>query len=384
MLFCYFLALLSRESSLILPVLLLLYHFAFREKIRPAAFLAILSAALLYIVARLTLLAGILPAQINGQPLFRQRFWENIPGFFVAIASYLRLLIFPVDLHMEYGKRLFSLTDPLAVIGLLITFFMLVYTFINRQRKRIFFFACCWFFIALLPVSNLYPLNAYMAEHWLYLPSLGFFLALAAILSLLARNEKTTRFAAAASLILVVGYSLLTIKQNAYWREPVSFFNRTLRYAPNSARMLNNLGVNYIQRGEYDQAISCFNRALEIRPLYEQAYNNRGLANNVLGEYAKAIADFDRALEINPASLQVYNNRGLTFGLMGEHNKAICDFTKVLEFYPGYARAYNNRARAYFMIKEYAKARMDVREAQRLGLQVDPDFLKDIRQYSHK
>jgi len=34
-------------------------------------------------------------------------------------------------------------------------------------------FAVAWFFVALLPVANIVPLSTFMAEHWLYVPSMG-------------------------------------------------------------------------------------------------------------------------------------------------------------------------------------------------------------------
>src|SRR5207253_4324148 len=39
-------------------------------------------------------------------------------------------------------------------------------------------FGASWFFLAYLPISNLIDLNATVAEHWLYLPSVGFLIFL--------------------------------------------------------------------------------------------------------------------------------------------------------------------------------------------------------------
>ncbi len=40
-------------------------------------------------------------------------------------------------------------------------------------------FGACWFLFAYVPISNLIELNATSAEHWLYLPSVGFLIFLA-------------------------------------------------------------------------------------------------------------------------------------------------------------------------------------------------------------
>ncbi|MCK5178857.1 MAG: hypothetical protein KAR32_04945, partial [Candidatus Omnitrophica bacterium] len=115
MVLCYAAAVLSRENSLILPALLLVYHYTFREKVRLKGFLSIAGIAGLYIALRLTLLKDILSEMPKtGLAL------ERLPGVFVAIANYLRLLLWPFDLHMEYGQRLFSPLDPKVFVGMAI------------------------------------------------------------------------------------------------------------------------------------------------------------------------------------------------------------------------------------------------------------------------
>ena len=51
-----------------------------------------------------------------------------------------------------------------------------------RQRwpgQRLRLFGALWFAVAFLPISNLFPLNAEVAEHWIYLASIGALLLLA-------------------------------------------------------------------------------------------------------------------------------------------------------------------------------------------------------------
>ncbi len=42
-------------------------------------------------------------------------------------------------------------------------------------------FGASWFLLTYLPISNLFQLNASVAEHWLYLPSVGFMIFLAGV-----------------------------------------------------------------------------------------------------------------------------------------------------------------------------------------------------------
>jgi tetratricopeptide (TPR) repeat protein len=77
-----------------------------------------------------------------------------------------------------------------------------------------------------------------------------------------------------------------------------------------------------------------------------------------------------------------YNNRGVTYVLIGQYDQAISDYTKAIEINPEFARAYNNRGVAYYFKGEYKKAWVDVSKAQSLGGQVNPEFLKALREAS--
>ncbi|MBL7130524.1 MAG: hypothetical protein ISS45_03845 [Candidatus Omnitrophica bacterium] len=44
-----------------------------------------------------------------------------------------------------------------------------------KYNLGVFILFC--FFVALIPMANIMPINATIADHWLYLPCFGFFLA---------------------------------------------------------------------------------------------------------------------------------------------------------------------------------------------------------------
>jgi tetratricopeptide (TPR) repeat protein len=300
-LFSFALALLSRENSLILPVLLLLYHLTFRQKLKFRVILAFVIVALTYILLRLVALRHLLA--ISPPPLS-----QRIPGFFVAVANYLWLLLLPVNLHIEYGQRLFRFSDPLAITGMLSTLLLLAIAFRKINSNKLVFFCIAWFFLALLPQSNIYPLNAYMAEHWLYAPSLGFCLILAYGLVYFSRQRNIKIFIPAAVFILVF-YAYFTARQNFFWQDPLIFFQRNLKYSPDSSLINNNLGKIYYSLGREKEAIALFRRAIEIYPGNINAYNNLASVYYNAGRKEEAIALFKKAIEINPAraALLYYN-----------------------------------------------------------------------------
>ncbi len=326
MLMSYILALLSKEIALILPLALLLYHYTFKERLRLNSFLSISGAALIYIVLRFTLLKPLLLHESSTTVLA-----QRIPGIFAAIISYIRLIFLPLDLHMEYGKRLFNYTDPIVILGALVTLALLIFASRKRSSSTLIFFSISWFFVLLIPQSNLYPINIYMAEHWVYLPSIGLFLILAKGLSSVYRAKPLRIYAIAAAVFLLTFYSILTIRQNNYWRNEIGFYKRTLRYAPDNAKIYFNLGSAHVLKGEIDEAITSFTKAVEINPNFTSAYNNLGQSYRKIGRIDEAIRMYKKAIETDPNHAGAYYNLGIVYRGLGRDEESRAFFKKAHE-----------------------------------------------------
>ncbi|MFC1657928.1 tetratricopeptide repeat protein [Candidatus Omnitrophota bacterium] len=361
----YVLALLSRENSLVLPALLLLYHYSFKERLRVREFLPILSIAIIYVLLRFTILESLL-SNIS----ITTTFFQRVPGFFVAITNYVRLILFPFNLHMEYGTGLFELSNPKAIAGIFILFSLFFYAVKKRNTNRLAFFSISWFFIALLPQSNLYPINAYMAEHWLYLPSIGLFLLLAKGLVYACQNKPSRIPGIIVAVSLLVFYSSLTIMQNIYWREPLVFYEKTLQYATDKAKFYNNLGNIYYALDRREEAITAYSRAIELNPGYAKAYNNLGNIYYALDRREEAITAYSRAIELNPGYAKAYNNLGVLYNSIGRKQDAIISYKQAIESGLGYAEVYSNLGSVYYDINKHEEA-MDLFKK---AIEINPDF----------
>lgn len=287
-------AVFSRESALILPALILLYHYAFRKRLRPAGIIIMLAVALLFIISRSAVIGNI---HFKAHPA---TVFQRLPGALAAFADYIKLLFVPAGLHMGYGDRIFAFgLRSLAGVVLLCSF--IVYIFRIRRRGGILFFAAGWFAITLLPQSNLYPVGAYMAEHWLYLPSIGFFLAAAELLRQAIRKGGIFKIAAISLAVAALTlYSYLTIRQNSYWRDPVTFYETTIRYVSDDPKLYTNLANTYYNAGEKEKSVRLYKKALELNPRGAIIYFNLGNALSDLGRRSEAMAAYKRALELKP------------------------------------------------------------------------------------
>src|SRR3979411_558572 len=90
-----------------------------------------------------------------------------------------RTVFDPIAYRSQSDWRKANASEYLSVLGL---FLLAVFIFGSvkhgpGQHMRIF--GACWFLTAYLPISNIVQLNATVAEHWLYLPSVGFLIFVA-------------------------------------------------------------------------------------------------------------------------------------------------------------------------------------------------------------
>ncbi|MFH1878135.1 MAG: tetratricopeptide repeat protein, partial [Candidatus Omnitrophota bacterium] len=375
---CYSSALLSRESSLVFPLLIALYHFSFKEKIPVYRFAGIAGLSALYAAARFTLLGHILETIHENTRLI-----ERIPSFLAAAANYMKLVIMPFGLHMEYGKRLFSFTDPLVIGGGLLLAAMAFFLIAERKNK-IIFFSIAWALLTLLPHSNIFPVNAYMAEHWLYLPLAGISLAVSYGALVLYRKDGFRVTAVIAMAFITAYYSLITFRQSEYWKDPVSFYTGTLKYPPGNSRIYNNLANTYEGEGRVEEAVALWKKAIQIRPDYSEAYNNLAVTYAGMKRYKEAAEMFEKAIKLDPGIPELYNNAGNVYLNLGRGEEARASYEKAIALNPYYADAYFNMSRMCYNEGRYGQAVRDCDMAVRYGYKVEPGYLEEIKKYRKK
>jgi tetratricopeptide (TPR) repeat protein len=376
----YGLALLSKEGSIVFPALILLYHVVFKRKINGKAFLLIITTLSVYLFLRLAVSkSAAIPLSLLAGA------WKRTPGFFVAIAGYLRLLFLPWNLHMEYGNQLFKFSHPQAIAGVGATICLIAYAGRRKNTNPLVSFAVLWFFITLIPVANIYPpLTFYMAEHFLYVPSVGFFLILGKWFTQIYSNRQYKIITAGAAILLIIAYCYLTARQNYYWREPIGFYRQTIKYSPRSARPYFNLANEYNQLGRYQEAVTFYKKAIEIEPQLVNAYNNLGVIYSNLGKYKEAIISFETAFAINPEYPDNINNMGIVYFQTGRIEEAINAFEKLLKKKPGNANAHQYLAALYYKQKKYNLAIKHCDRAAELGSKPTSQFSEDLKKYRQR
>jgi tetratricopeptide (TPR) repeat protein len=222
-----------------------------------------------------------------------------------ALGDYGQLMVWPANLHMERtiiesgearDNEEWKNAIPikyLAFAGVIFGGLLLYGAFRPGPARAIRLFGMSWFLLAYLPTSNLIDLNATVAEHWLYLPSIGFFVFVVGCALELPR--RTWKLATLAACLAIVGLSGRSFIRSSDWVTPETFYRRTLLAGGTSVRMAVNLATIYSERGENARAENILRKVLHVDPNYLVARNNLGSALSAQGKAAEAEKMYDSA-----------------------------------------------------------------------------------------
>jgi len=148
-------------------------------------------------------------------------------------------------------------------------------------------------------------------------------------------------------LILVIPYSLATIKRNKIWINPFIFWSKTVEDSPESSRAHNNLGMIYLQKDKTDLAIREFQASIAIEPDPEY-HHNLGMVYQKKGMKEEALQEYYRVLAVNPNSALTHNNMGNILIDKGRFDEGILKFKEAIRLKPNYYDAHYNLGLAYF------------------------------------
>jgi len=378
----YILGIGTKEMAVTLPAVCLAYHFTWGrtapgEKSRgPLFYLAFFSLgiAFSYYAVCLEKDVTLMPTYHGGSRTITllsmtRVFWH-----------YVGLLIFPWTLSADYSinafplsKSLFEFRTFVAVIG---TAGMGILPFLLARKRSAAAFGLFWFWLTLAPVSQIIPHTEMVAEHYLYLPSVAYCIALGALLA--HPSERFAKARIVAALLVLILFSARTLVRNEDWQTSYSLWSKTvldfpecarartnlglalekqgrlkdaefqyreaLRIMPDDPFTLNNLGSLYLQLGKPKEGKPFLERAVKRVPSYFQALNNLGCVECELGELVASKAHLERALEIRSNHLSSLVNLAMTLKRLGPswYGRARELYATALAIDPENLSAYNN------------------------------------------
>ncbi len=191
-----------------------------------------------------------------------------------ALGDYGSLMIFPAKLFME--RQVFAapgLANPadasvyfaLGVAGVMVLVAFAAGGWWRGRGQTLRRAGAAWFLVGFLPVSNLFALNASVAEHWLYLPSIGFLLFLAGVtldVPPLFRGR-----GAVAALAVVIGLlGARTWWRTFDWTDELTFFRQTIADGGDVPRARAGLAAAYRRADADGDAIAVLREVVAHYP----------------------------------------------------------------------------------------------------------------------
>jgi tetratricopeptide (TPR) repeat protein len=389
------LAMKTKEISFTLPVVILLYECSFfgfpgwnlLAKMSPLLMTIVLIPVtrILQVAPLVQSAGGVLSdSHSPSYGIVRMTRWDYLYTQFSVIVTYLRLLFFPVNQNLDYDYPISrALLEPrtfLSLLLLLAIFMLAIYMFAKSRQTStqpdqgdqttdslpfaqpqlllLAAFGIFWFFITLSVESSIIKIQDVIYEHWVYLPSFGFFLSVTALaMLLLVRLQNRFRWlpnaTAAVTGCIVLILSVASYNRNHVWRDWITLWSDNVAKSPAKPRPHNILGIGYFYRGNFDLAMREYREAVRLKPDFIEAYYNMGLIHKARKEYKDAILMYLRVLGISAFNAEqfakTYNEIGINYAELKNPDEAIKAFGTAVKYMPESVEYRNNYAYALWM-----------------------------------
>lgn len=338
----FLMAMLSKVSVVVLPAFLLLLDAvppSGGDRARPPLLRAVATKIPYGIVG-----AALILVNTVGQPTAGAAYAHEPLRYLMvkghAVWNYLALLL-GFGGSPDYDLPTFAGNAANAAVQLAgLAVLPLVAYLLLRRRRRLELLGVSWTFLMLLPALA-FPLVTYMADRYLYAPSVGFCWALAAALVGVATSRRVV--AAALVALVAVAFSVRTVQYSRVWRDSESLWTYAMTKS-SDYRVFNNLAQVRMQQKRWGEAEALLRRGTAAENVI--SYQSLGVLHYTLGKYDQALRETDRAIEIaakkrsDPAvTAELHFNRGAILWLMGRSEAAAEEWRTALIQNPNHAQA---------------------------------------------
>ncbi|MDD5291854.1 MAG: tetratricopeptide repeat protein [Candidatus Omnitrophica bacterium] len=299
----FVLCLFSGNACATLPFMFILYDLFFRGEGKERVACRRIRIAFLssiFILAIIFLAAFFISKNDFMHKIFYFRGFNYLIVAAKAFVYYLKILYLPVQrgLYHPFAFNTTHIQDvsPALFYSLVILLIAGWSFFKFRRSFKPLSFGVMWFFLTYAPYSNIVPMCNIISERYLYLPSLGFCVIMAAlflkaweIINRSVNYRKALRLLAVAALTLFLGsYMLLTIAHNYEYDNIITYWETNIRNFPDGYTVYNNLAATYYRMGNINNAIAYCLINLMVDSGQPHVWCN-------LGKIYREIGDFDQA-----------------------------------------------------------------------------------------
>ena len=272
---------------------------------------------------------------IAGETVQAPGFLVRLAGAGMALWFYLGKALLPLNLNIHYPRWEI---DPGVVWyylpGVLWCIVLAWCWWFRRSWGRAPLFALGCFTAMLFPVLGFFDLSflsiSRVSDHFQYLPLIAVLALVAAGISS-ALPVKAVRFTAPALVLVLAG---LTFQRARVFSTDERLWVDTLAKNPASWNAHNNLACIRAEQHLMDEAIEHFETSLKIHPRNAKAHLNLGRALAMRRQFADADAHFEAALRIKPNDAEAHSTYGTSLADRGKKDEALGQLREAVRLQP--------------------------------------------------
>ncbi|MBF0337407.1 MAG: tetratricopeptide repeat protein [Nitrospirae bacterium] len=266
---------------------------------------------------------------------------------FRVIITYIRMLLFPVNLTLVYDYPIYSsFWQPdvyISFIVLSLIFILGIYLFYRANGSSntsgkgmaLISLGILWFFVVISPQSSIVPiLDWVILEYRVYMASVGFFVVIVVGVFMASDvvGAKRVRIALTIALLVVSAvFGAGTYRRNAICQSAITAYEDNVMKSPHTFVRIS-LAAAYARKGLYDKAAETLSYILTYEPDNPEVHARLGFVYYRQGRPDDAIGQYKAAVAIKGNYADAYNNLGTIYMEQGRFNEAVEAFRAAVKY----------------------------------------------------
>ena len=263
----------------------------------------------------------------------------------MVYSRYLSKIFWPTDLALIYP---YPHRWPVAlVLGAALVLALWSALFLWRARRNPYLFTgWFWFLGALVPTIGLVQVGVQsMADRYLYLPSIGLFMAIAwGLNDLVDFRPQWRKIVMLAGIAALAGCLVITRVQLSYWQNSLTVFLHTVDVTTDNYAAYNFLGNVFEKSGREDKALALYEESVRIQPDFPMGQFNLGMLLLESGRPEEASNHLAIAAQLMPHHPETQYDFGLFLRQHGNPADAAGHFRAAIGNKPDFPGALNDLA----------------------------------------
>jgi cytochrome c-type biogenesis protein CcmH/NrfG len=310
-------------------------------------------------------------------------FSQKVANAFVSVPRYLLKIAWPKDLSVFYPH---PGSWPPAKVGAAVGLVALisVAAVVVWRRRPYVTVGWFWFLGMLVPVSGIIQVGLQsMADRYTYLPSIGLVMALVWWVGDALRRRRTVLLVPVATLtaIVLLTFSVVTVRQQAYWKNTYELFMHAKAVDPDNYiawdYVAGEYGVNaeraYLAGDQghakewYTEAARLEAEAVRLNPTHYVSLHNNGWYMYRLNRLEEAKEYYRRSIQVNPEFGASHLQLGIILAQEGKLDEAMPLFREAVRLQSWNSEGHQHLAEGLLQQGRKDEAIAELREALRLN-----------------